>query len=324
MTPVILLFTVTADIHADRVLAFSRSGTRFVRLDLDRPHTWKFSFHDGEVKLVLSGTAISLGEVKSVFVRRTPNSEVFKRPLSAAVSAYSDYVAQQEFVLFSDCLSILDSCTRFVNPLASNSRLGKAVQAYHARAAGFNTPSTYIGSDPEAARQFCERIFASGGRPCVKPIVNSKVNINGEPHTQFTNTIDPSALDQLDSLSLCPTIFQQYINKAHEVRATVIGDRVFAARIDSQQAGGGTAIDWRRYNIPNTPHQAINLPVDVIDRILNVQHSLGLLYSAFDFIVTPDGDYVFLETNPYGQWLWIEDLTGLPISQAIADYLSGS
>jgi hypothetical protein len=32
--------------------------------------------------------------------------------------------------------------------------------------------------------------------------------------------------------------------------------------------------------------------------------------------------YVFLETNPFGQWLWIEDLTGLPITKAIAGYLA--
>ena len=106
------------------------------------------------------------------------------------------------------------------------------------------------------------------------------------------------------------------------MRATVIGDKIFAAKIDSQKAGGGTAIDWRRYNIPITPHSEIKLPNDVCDRIINLHKRIGLIYSAFDFVVTTDGDYVFLETNPYGQWLWIEDLTGLKISKAIVDFLS--
>jgi beta-lactam-binding protein with PASTA domain len=35
--------------------------------------------------------------------------------------------------------------------------------------------------------------------------------------------------------------------------------------------------------------------------------------------VTPDGQYVFLESNPRGQYLWIEDYTGMPITEAIAD-----
>jgi len=38
-------------------------------------------------------------------------------------------------------------------------------------------------------------------------------------------------------------------------------------------------------------------------------------------IVTPQGEYIFLEINPNGQWLWIEELANLPISQALADLL---
>jgi D-alanine-D-alanine ligase-like ATP-grasp enzyme len=53
--------------------------------------------------------------------------------------------------------------------------------------------------------------------------------------------------------------------------------------------------------------------------------ALGRLrFAALDFIVTPDGEYVFLEANPNGQWAWIEHETGLPIAAAIADALEGS
>jgi hypothetical protein len=37
--------------------------------------------------------------------------------------------------------------------------------------------------------------------------------------------------------------------------------------------------------------------------------------------ITPDGKYVFFEINPNGQYLWIEDITKAPISEAIADLL---
>ncbi len=48
---------------------------------------------------------------------------------------------------------------------------------------------------------------------------------------------------------------------------------------------------------------------------------LGLRFGALDFLVTPDGEWYFLEINPNGQWAWIEQETGLPISDAIADAL---
>jgi glutathione synthase/RimK-type ligase-like ATP-grasp enzyme len=48
---------------------------------------------------------------------------------------------------------------------------------------------------------------------------------------------------------------------------------------------------------------------------------LELCYGAIDMILTPDGRYVFLEINPSGQYGWIEQVTGLPISAAICEFL---
>jgi lipocalin len=34
-------------------------------------------------------------------------------------------------------------------------------------------------------------------------------------------------------------------------------------------------------------------------------------------VVTPEGDYVFLEVNPSGQYGWIESRTGQPITEEL-------
>jgi glutathione synthase/RimK-type ligase-like ATP-grasp enzyme len=209
-----------------------------------------------------------------------------------------------------------------VNPLASASRAGKAVQAKLALSIGLLTPETYIGADPDIAHSFTDKLFRQDKLACTKPIHSKKFQIGDEERTRYTELLVPTNRDSLKSLEPCPIIFQEYIPKAYEIRATVIGDRVFAARIDSQSAGGGTAVDWRRYNIPKTPHHTYTLPSTLENQIITLQQRLGLMYSAFDFICTPSGEYVFLETNPFGQWLWIEDLAGLPISKAIAEFLA--
>lgn len=49
--------------------------------------------------------------------------------------------------------------------------------------------------------------------------------------------------------------------------------------------------------------------------------ALGSRFGVLDFLVTPAGEWYFLEINPNGQWAWIEQETGLPISSAIADAL---
>jgi D-alanine-D-alanine ligase-like ATP-grasp enzyme len=48
---------------------------------------------------------------------------------------------------------------------------------------------------------------------------------------------------------------------------------------------------------------------------------MSLAYGAIDLILTPDGRYVFIEINPNGQYQWLEDMTGLPISRRIARLL---
>jgi glutathione synthase/RimK-type ligase-like ATP-grasp enzyme len=61
-----------------------------------------------------------------------------------------------------------------------------------------------------------------------------------------------------------------------------------------------------------------HLPVISTGRCLSFMQRMGLNFGCFDFIVTPDNRYVFLECNPNGQWLWIEQETGMKISEAIA------
>lgn len=46
-----------------------------------------------------------------------------------------------------------------------------------------------------------------------------------------------------------------------------------------------------------------------------------LNFACFDIAVTKTNEAVFFECNPNGQWLWVENLTGLPIGKAIADEL---
>ena len=38
--------------------------------------------------------------------------------------------------------------------------------------------------------------------------------------------------------------------------------------------------------------------------------------------MTPDGEFVFLELNPNGQWLWLEYELGMPLVATMADLLT--
>jgi len=48
-----------------------------------------------------------------------------------------------------------------------------------------------------------------------------------------------------------------------------------------------------------------------------------LSFGAIDLLLTPTGEYVFLEINPNGQWYWLELITGIPLTNAMCDVLTG-
>ena len=67
------------------------------------------------------------------------------------------------------------------------------------------------------------------------------------------------------------------------------------------------------------PYRAVSLPPLVTERILAFVRSYGLNFSAIDLIVTPDDRYVFVENNPNGQFIFIEDkVPELGLTDALA------
>lgn len=102
---------------------------------------------------------------------------------------------------------------------------------------------------------------------------------------------------------------------------TVVGERVFAAKILSQD-DPRTMVDSRDMSAP-IGYAACILPSAVAQRCIDFVRSYDLTYGAIDLIFTPAGEYVFLENNPAGQFLYVQELVPeLAILQAVADLLT--
>ena len=123
-----------------------------------------------------------------------------------------------------------------------------------------------------------------------------------------------------ETIALAPGLFQSLVPKAYELRVIVVGESVIPVMIKSQLYGH-TQVDWRIDQLRPELYELTTLPPDVRSKLVDLMARLGLIYGAIDLIVTPDGDYIFLEINPGGQWLWMENLKGIPITREIAAYL---
>ena len=101
-----------------------------------------------------------------------------------------------------------------------------------------------------------------------------------------------------------------------DLRVTVVGSSLFAAAIHSQETW--YAFDFR-IDMKAARVEPFDLPDGVRHGLTRLMQSLGLHYGAIDMRQTPEGDVVFLEINPAGQWLFVEDRTGQPITRSMAE-----
>jgi glutathione synthase/RimK-type ligase-like ATP-grasp enzyme len=316
----VIIFAQREDVHAQRLCSeVSNLGVKAFRIDAEDINQLRINFRNGHFAFERNGDTFHAHDVRSVFVRRRPNSRDFGYVENKPEVNIPEYIALQREVLFQDAFFSLQATARFYNSFDATTRfMGKLSQDLIARDVGFNVAETLVGSSDQEVVEFINKSRHRGARVCTKPLAQKSLNKNGQIFTRYTEVLSDNIDIEEEDFESCPLIFQEYIEKEYELRVTVADARVMAVRIDSQLAPGETKIDWRKYNIPKTPHSVYKLPDQLADQILKFHQLTGLRYSAFDFIRSADGRYVFLETNPSGQWLWLENMTGLPISREIA------
>lgn len=133
----------------------------------------------------------------------------------------------------------------------------------------------------------------------------------------YTNRVRAEEIDH--TVSGTAHLFQQQVEKAYEVRLTVVDKVYFAVRLDG--ASEAARLDWRT-DYDSLSYSVVTVPDQIREAVSRLLARLRLRFGALDFVVTPQDEWMFLEINPNGQWAWLQDATGLPISAAIADALT--
>lgn len=317
----ILILTATDDVHADKVTEYLDAlDAPFRRIDLeDYPSKLRLalSYESGEVRGHIQHGSESLvsTDIQSIWYRR-PGAPVADP--SIADTRIRRYIEAECLNHVDDFLAALPVFQLPAPPARQRLADLKAMQLALACSLGMKTPRTLITNDPGRLLDFHQR---RSGSIVSKLASGTLVHHYGLELSRYTQVLRRKDLDNAEAAALCPTIFQQYVEKAFELRITIVGDEIFAVEIHSQDSNRAR-YDWRHYDLGNTPHRPHRLPRDIADALLLFMRRLDLAYGAIDMIVTPQGEYVFLEINPNGQYLWIERASGLPISRSIARLLA--
>ena len=208
----------------------------------------------------------------------------------------------------------------WVNPFAAQGPSNSKIQQLRiAQAASMTIPPTLVSNDPDAIREFLARHRRCG--TIYKGFYPASWEEDGQMFNLPTRRVTRDDLPEDDMLRAVPGIFQVFIEKAFEVRLTMFGSHPVAVRIDSQAHPDGED-DWRVISIGEmriVPHE---MPASILAQIREFMRRLGIVFGCFDFIVRPEGGYVFLEVNQSGQWLWVEQaVPELPMLETFCRFL---
>lgn len=311
----ILVITEQFDPTADSVIqVLSERRCPVLRWNLDTyPQgsalTYRVSDSGFDGTISVDGRTMSFGDIGTVFCRTTRASG-FPTDLK---TNEREFALRETEGIINSLASVSD--WRWVNdPRKDAIATRKVTQLSVAQRLGLKIPRTVITNDPETVKSF----YAACGGLAIYKALSPAMNL-AEGKLLFTNALTDEKMSQIELIQHTPGIFQELVRKDYEVRLTVVGEKMFAAKINSQK-NERTKVDWRVAAL-DLQHEAIELPTEIRSKVRAFMNEFGLVYSCLDFIVTPDGEYVFLENNPRGQYLWVENFTGMLITEAIADTL---
>lgn len=181
---------------------------------------------------------------------------------------------------------------------------------------GFNVPEYLVTNDIEKAQLFVDDVCK--GSAIFKAVASPLIEEDDCPSCVFTTSVQLLSGRDWNRLKHSPCIFQRRIDRSAEWRVTIVGDQAFPVRIEVPRA----VVDYRTIDAFTLPHEAIELPGQLTNMCIGLTKSLDLKYAAIDLVEDEDGCIYFLEINPGGQWKWVEDITGLPISRSLARMLA--
>lgn len=285
--------------------ALLRRGARALRLDTDDfpgALDLRAELEDGLApRLLLADEAL---RVDAVWLWRLWPARQDER----LAAAHREAALRESMTTLRGMLDLLADAA-WIDPLDRNRAAdNKTRQLRLARAVGLAIPPTLITADAAAARRF---FVAHDGRVICKLQTSLGYAMAGGGGLS-TRLLRREDLDALDGLRHCPMVFQRYVDKALELRIAWVDGQALVGALDGAHCG----VDWRyEASAQWQPH---TLPGPVQQRLAALMARLGLRQGAIDMIVTPGGDYVFLEVNPNGEWGMLERDLGLPIGEAIA------
>lgn len=300
----ILVITSSIDQTVDYVIFKYSHLANFFRVNVDQFDQYLFYIcndHEWSIRNASWDKEMFKNSFHSIYYRKPQFPEL------------NEFEPEYRGMICHDILTIINGITdsfegiTLTKPNTLRKCENKVYQLLYAQKNDFILPNSLIGNCIKDAN---ERICES--KAIIKPLTLGKIYRKNQCEIYQTSYFDRHD----DDISLTPIYIQEYVEKAYEVRLTIINDICFGVKIISENQ-----LDWRK-GYDQNQYSTIEAPSKIINNCKKMLLDFNIKFGAFDFIVDRKGNWIFLEVNPNGQWLWLERALDLNISAEIVSYLT--
>ena len=290
----ILIITNKDDITSDYIVnKLNKNSIKYYRFNTeDFPHKVYFSFNFFKNKFEIIDSIkkiiIDISDVKSVYYRRPEYSRLRIKGLNEGEKSF---LFNELVYTFEGLYKLLDSKYWLNRLFAIRQAENKIYQLILATKIGFKIPDSIITNSKNEAINF---ISDNLNNCVIKPIKTGFLNNPDKSQIIYTSKFKENYLKDINRVRIFPTFFQEKIDKNADIRVTIVGKKVFSAKIESQEFAD-TEIDWRKGESTHLKYKTIQLPNDIKEKCLGLNKILNLNFSAIDFILNKYNDFIFLE-----------------------------
>ncbi|MFI1386716.1 MvdC/MvdD family ATP grasp protein [Embleya sp. NPDC020886] len=253
---------------------------------------------------------IALEDICAVYWRRPTTIHASATPAGPE----RDFAEREARLGLSGILAALPDVT-WVNDPARAAACTKPAQLAAFRAAGLDTPDTWIGNAPAAHGRFCADHAPAIGKT-LGPITHT--DATGARHVVNTTRVPDAYAGHPRIASTAHLVQAEVRGRAFEYRVAVVGERLFTTEIHVD----APYLDIRTAPDEHTTYRPGTLPAALARRVVSVTRDFGLVFAAWDLIATRDHRVFALELNPGGQWGFVPGHHH--ITTAIVDHLEHS
>ena len=250
-----------------------------------------------------------LKDISSIYFRRPhlPNLMQF-----CYKKKEKNFIEKELYYTLEGLYSILKNKFWISNPNDIRVAENKILQLQIAKEVGFNLPASLLSNSKKKEIAFLDKYNA-----IIKPI-KSGVVYEDDKNISLIYTALINKKDLLENNSKFPAYLQEAIFPKTDIRVTVVGNKVFAAKIIYDNLN---KIDWREIDSTNIKYEEHVLPENIISKCIQIVQKFNLIFGAIDLAIGKNGKYIFFEINPNGQWAWLEKNLGQNISEEIVNLL---